>query len=200
MDQIINLKGKSLFPILSLLVLCFVLAACTNKTSEKESNTLNEISTGDGNLSAITAVLEKEFNGPDKEYLRITNDIEENMIKDDVQTYEDGAPELAVYEDYLEMTYGEYFTENGYSSFKPFAFYYHSTNDYKMKTENIEIDQSSTNKDYYSFVVQVNYQNDSETKEYEITGSAICPEEGKIGKISFDVNEDMTEQIMNKPN
>lgn len=197
-----KLIGKSLSATKTPLILlfffcCFLLVGCTDETSEEENGALSE--TNADNISAITTVLEKEFNGPDKKYLQITKDIEENMIKDDVQAYEDGAPELAAYDDYVETTYGDYFTENGYSSFKPFAFYYHSTNDYEIKTESIKVDQSSSNEDNYSFAVKVNYENGSETKEYEITGSAICPEEGKIGKISFDENEDMMQQIMNTP-
>lgn len=198
MMKILFSKSSSL--ILFFVLCCSVLVGCMNETSGEDDDISSETNNGNANVSTITAVLEEEFNGPDKKYLQITDEIEKSMLEDDVQAYERGAPELRAYEDYVKETYKNYFTENGYASFKPFAFLYHSKNDYKIGTESIEVVQISSNENNYRFVVQIQYQNDSETKKYKITGSAIFPEEGKIGKISFDENEDMMRQIMNPQN
>ncbi|WP_019414899.1 hypothetical protein [Paenisporosarcina sp. TG20] len=153
------------------------------------------IGNDDKNKAAIRAVLEKEFTGPDEEYLLLVEEISRQQTDPSYEKYvgpdqPHDATELMAY---IDKTYSPYFTEHGLDSVIMYAFTYHSIGvglDYKMSIDGIEVVQSDNPNapKNYTFTGQVEYENSvGEISQYEVKGKAICSEEGKIGRIYFDV-------------
>lgn len=160
----------------------------------------------DENAEAIRAVIETEFNGPDKEYQALWAEMEEAQVSEEyIDDYEAflESPEYLALMDYMDETYAPYFTENGYENFKNTSAFMYTTGieqDYKLSTSNIEINQSEQGDTLYDFTFQVEYTDQNGNSEtYDFEGDAIVPEEGKIGKIDYmDTLEDgLLQQLRN---
>ncbi len=165
---------KKLTLLLSLTVLvCFLVAGCTqeNQAIEPEQPANSE----DINVKTVEAVLEQEFTGPDKEYTRFWE-------KEGQEKFEEMAS-------YLASKYEPYFTENELGNFIRQAHGYHFPDaDYQMSIEEMEVKQSDNKNasNQYDFTVQVAIESPNEEKTlYEVTGTAIFSEEGKIGRIKI---------------
>jgi len=191
---------KSMGFFLFLILSCFLVTGCTEDNPKAESE--ETVPPEDKNKAAIRAVIEKEFTGPNEEYIRVQKDLvnksRELHGKEGVTYTTDpiiGTPELAAYEEFLKKTYGSYFMDYAYEHFaRVYAFSYQFSfdvdddNNYQMTVGDIEVIQSenpNASKNY-SFTAQVEYKNKAgETSQHEVSGKAICSEEGKIGKIDY---------------
>ncbi|MEI4769211.1 hypothetical protein WAX74_06085 [Psychrobacillus sp. FJAT-51614] len=105
----------------------------------------------------------------------------------------DGTPEWTAYEEFVEKTYKPYFTNNAFDKLisTNFAFDYQSyftradNVDYKMNVSNIVVKQED-HPTIYRFTFEVEFVNSAgKTSTHQLIGEAICPEEGKIGRIQF---------------
>jgi|GEM_PF-1527672 len=194
--------NKRLGFFLFLILACLLVTGCTEDKPEAEKEEAVAVPAVDKNKAAIQAVIEKEFTGPNEEYLSVQEDFvnksSELQGKEGVTYTADpmiGTPELAAYEEFLKETYEEYFMDYAYEHFaRVFAFSYQFTFDvedndnYKMTVSDIEITQSDNPNapKNYDFTAQVKYTNKAgETSQHEVSGKAICSEEGKIGKIDY---------------
>lgn len=151
-----------------------------------------EESADEENREAIQAVIEKEFTGPDEQYKALLDAAMEAQISDeymdDYEAYLE-SPEYLALMTYMEETYAPYFTENGYENFinaTP-AFRYSSfEQEYELSPSDIEINQSENGETLYDFTFQVEYTDENgESSQFDFEGSAIVPEEGKIGQIEY---------------
>ena len=96
----------------------------------------------------------------------------------------------------MKKTYEPYFMDYAFDSFtRGFAFSYHfllaAEENFSLPNEkvtDIEVVQSENENTpkAYDFTAQVEYKNDlEEITQIEISGMAICSQEGKIGRIEF---------------
>lgn len=190
-----HLSFKRVTGILLMICASLLFAGCS------QNGTAEENDASDKNKEAIQAVIEKEFNGPDKKYRELWNAATE------IQTAEMNQEEYAAwlktpaykeYMQYMEEAYLPYFTDNSYETFiNTNAFSYSfSDAEYKINTSEIEINQSENEETLYNFTFIVNYKNEEgQTNDYSFGGNAIVPEEGKIGKIQFDDEDGLIEKI-----
>ncbi|NYF25293.1 hypothetical protein [Sporosarcina sp. JAI121] len=159
--------------LLSLALLSLLVAAC----SETEPVDKNKV--------AIQTVLEHEFTAPDKEFMKIFNDLI-NQQSNNPGT----PPDDTQFTNYLEKLYGPHFTEFGYDShimIYPLNFQVAADDSgYQITVDKIAVEQSEDRPRDYDFTVYITYKKEgSNKKKAKITGLAICPEEGKIGKIRY---------------
>ena len=171
----------------TLLFLCLSLVLIVGCTAEKVDDKGGE-SSKSLNEAAIQAVLEKEFTGPDEEYLRLEEAVEEK-VKDLSEEERQSFPELEDLRAYVREMYVPYFTDSGLDSF--INAFHHPMVD-KISIDHIEVVQSENENapKNYSYTAQVEYEeNDGDStilEIFEISGTAICSEEGRIGKIVID--------------
>lgn len=163
------------------------------------------------NEVSIKAVLAYEFTGPNESYLRLQRLLSaksEEIMKQQQEGLEfksdplQGSPELVTYEKFVEQTYAPFFTESTFETFKLMAFSYHfpfagmENPQYRMAIEDIRIKQNEQNTKLYQFTAQVEYENPhGQTSAYEINGSAIFSEAGKIGRVDFQNDSGLLEAI-----
>lgn len=155
-------------------------------------------------VDAIRAVIEEEFNGPDEQYKDLLDAAMEAQISDEyVEDYEAylKSPEHLALMNYMEETYADYFTENGYDNFinaTPAFMYSGFDQNYQLNPSDIEITQSENGSTLYDFTFQVEYTDENgESSQFDFEGSAIVPEEGKIGQIEYlDGYEDGLHQVL----
>ena len=192
---------KRIGGILFLIFTCFLIMGCSSKNAVKQGEAAEVPETAiDKNKAAIEAVLEIEFTGPDEEYLRLRENYDaksrEFWEKDpEGETYTVdpmiGTPEFMELEEYSKKTYASYFMDYAYDNFKVWAFQYHWFGKeaiYQMDAADIEVTQSDNPKTplQYNFTVLVEYvDKEGEAMQFEISGKVICPEEGKIGKLTY---------------
>lgn len=146
----------------------------------------------DASAEAIRAVIKEEFNGPDEQYKELLDAAMEAQISeeyvDDYEAYLESPENLALM-NYMEETYASYFTENGYENFinaAPAFMYSGFEQEYELNPSAIEITQSENGETLYNFTFQVEYIDDNgESSQFDFEGSAIVPEEGKIGQIEY---------------
>lgn len=182
---------KKAFSILFLVFASFLFVGCSDNGTA-EGNGAEAEETVDKSEQAIRAVIEKEFNGPDEKYKELLDKAMEAQISDeyaeDYEAYLE-SPEYQALMDYMEETYASYFTENGYDTFiraAPAFMYSGFEQDYKLTPSAIEIVQNEKEATLYDISFQVEYTNEnSESSQFNFEGSAIAPEEGKIGKIEY---------------
>ncbi|MDQ0429449.1 major membrane immunogen (membrane-anchored lipoprotein) [Planomicrobium stackebrandtii] len=181
---------KKAVGILYLIFAILLIVGCSaNGTAEGTGAEAEE--TVDESEQAIRAVIEKEFNGPDEKYKELLDTAMKAQISDkymdDYEAYLE-SPEYQALMSYVEETYASYFTENGYDTFiNTSAFMYAGfDSDYELNTSAIDIAQSENEKTLYNFTFQVEYKDENgESNQFDFEGSAIAPEEGKIGKIEY---------------
>ena len=197
--RIMKVMGGTLF----LLFSCLLIVGCSQETVENQGEAVVPLE--DKNKAAIRAVIEQEFTVPNEEYIQI----QKNLLNKSMELYEkgeaegvtytsdplEGTPELAAYNEFMKKTYEPYFMDYAFDSFtRAFAFSYHfflaAEEDfhYQMKVTDIEVVQSENENTpkAYDFTAQVEFKNDlEEITQIEISGMAICSQEGKIGRIEF---------------
>lgn len=181
-----SLPVKKMLGVLLVIFACLVMVGCSDKgTAETDES-------ADKSAEAIAAVIEKEFNGPDKKYRELWDAAMATQKADMSQEEYDAilaGPEHKALEGYMEETYASYFTGNGYDNFiraTPAFHYSIFDHDYKLSASDIEINQHEKEPTLYNFTFQVAYENENgETAPFNFEGEAIVPEEAKIGKIHF---------------
>ncbi|AIY06149.1 hypothetical protein Plano_2184 [Planococcus sp. PAMC 21323] len=187
--------------IVLMLISFLLIAGCSENGEAKEVETEKITDSVEKDKSAIQAVIEKQFNGPDEEYRELWNTAMDSQTGDmDEEQYNAwlNSPEYKALMDYMSDTYAPYFTDNAYETFsKTDAFLYSfSDQEYKLKTANIEINQNEVEKTLYTFTFQVMYENDiDETETFDFKGEAIVPTAGEIGKYQVDDQERLLEKI-----
>ena len=158
-----------------------------------------------GKNESINVIVEHSGKLRVKGKVKEAKDIAEEIIKQKTDpSYEEYVgPDQPINEEarieYLKDNYSTYFTENGFDNFINSAFLYHWFGDYQMSVTDIETIQSDnpdalTN---YTFTAQVKFgDKNGEKRQYEISGKAICPEEGKIGSITITDNDTLRSTIL----
>jgi len=204
-DKVGRTKKRYVAPIFISLVMVavafFLVISLINQNPNSPNQLAAEIDNGDKNKAAIRAVLEKEFTGPDEEYLLRLDEMFEHQEDPSYEVY------VGRLTDYMEETYSSYFTESGLDGFTrttpAFSHHYSGRNyDYQISISDIEVVQSDNPKTpkSYSFTGLVEYEDEvGETSQYEIQGKAICSEEGKIGRIQI-VATELEEKIRDNRN
>ena len=166
-----------------------------------EKNLAVDIPLEDKNKAAIRTVLEKEFTGPNEEYLVIVEDLRRQQIDPTYEGYvgQEQPTDDTAWRAFAKETYGDYFTENGLENFlmaTPAFMYQWDDLDYQLSIDDIKVTQSENSNapKNYSFTAKVTYKfKNGETKLYELKGEAICSEEGKIGKIFYSTGNLLTQ-------
>lgn len=188
-----HLSMQKTIGLLFLIFTLFFVAGCSaNGTAE--SNEAEK--TADKSEQAIRSVIEKEFNGPDEEYKELFDAAMDAQISeeysDDYGAYLE-SPEHQALMNYTEVTYADYFTENGYENFvnhAPAFMYSTLDGDYKLNTSAIEFTQNENESTLYNFTFTVDSTDENgESDQFNFEGKAMAPEEGKIGTIEY-VDED----------
>lgn len=191
----LQLFSKKTMAILLLVCVSLATAACS------QSGTAQENEVADENKQAIQAVIEKEFNGPDKKYRELWEATmafpTDEMNEEEYNAFQE-TPEYKALLNYTKETYAPYFTANAYETFSrtgAFAYSF-SEKDYTLNTDDLEITQSENEPTLYNFTFNVNYENESgETGVYSFDGNSIVPEKGKIGKIQFNDQDGLNQAI-----
>jgi len=190
--------------IIMVTVAVFLMISLINQSLDSTNQLAAGINDEDKNKAVIRAVLEKEFTGPDENYLLRLEEMFDHQEDPSYEVY------VGRLNDYIEETYSSYFTESGLDSFKTTtpAFRYHFSGrnyDYQLSISKIEVIQSdnpNTPKSY-SFTGLVEYEDEvGETSQFEVQGKAICSEEGKIGRIQITASalQEKIHDDMNKNN
>lgn len=173
-----HLSARTLLGVL--LLASLVMAGCSGQgTTETDE-------AADKNAEAISAVIEKEFNGPDEIYRELWETAMAKQQADMSQEEYDAitaGPEYQALEDYTEEAYASYFTENGFDDFSRSGAFYYSLfeGDYQLSMSDIDIAQNEQEPTLYTFTFNVLHEDEPFTFE----GKAMVPENGKIGKIEF---------------
>ena len=80
-----HLSMKTMGGILFLLFSCFLIVGCSQEKAEDLDK--EYYSNGSKNKAAIRAVLEKEFTGPDEEYLRLSEELYKQQMDPSYEGY-----------------------------------------------------------------------------------------------------------------
>lgn len=181
---------KNAFGMLFLIFISLTIAGCS-ANGAIEANRAEPEETADKSEQAIRAVIEKEFNGPDKKYKELWDAAVDAQVSEkyseDYEAYLE-SPEYQALVDYMEETYAPYFTDNGYDNFINQAAFMYATfdEDYQLNTSAIEIAQNEKEPTLYDFTFQVEYTDENgEAEPFNFKGDAIAPEDGKIGRIQY---------------
>ena len=179
----------------------FMLVGCGNDPDESlhDENTKN--------IEIIKTVLEKTLNAPDKVLLsKLFDEDNATIIIQDSQTTidspEDGKSDL---DNYLQDTYGEYFTDYGYEKFfitsgEGFNYsVYAERADYTIVSNEIAVVQDEEDRQRYEFDATVSYTNELQEEHKALLNGRVEMENGKIN--SFNINDDdgLLRQMMSKP-
>lgn len=157
------------------------------------SSTNIQSTSKDDNASSIETVLQNQFNGPDPELMSLLKDPENatfigNMAKEG--NNKEKGNEL---EKYFSEIYKPSFTENMYTKFiGAYAMNYHTAaaeNNYKIKVEELKINQDDSNKENYDFSLNVSYEGNEKNGSEKVKGKAYMNDEGKINKIEYFEND-----------
>ena len=136
------------------------------------------------NIELIHAVLEFEFNTPNKESVKANNEFFKSL-----EGKEGSVPFSKDYEAYLKDNYGPYFSESGYDKLlRTKALLFHlaaDKYDYQTTVNKIDIEQNKDVPTNYYFTVYIDYEKKGEGKvDGEITGIAIL-RPGGIEEIKY---------------
>lgn len=192
-DRMAKKRKRPIFPafislaiiaIASLLFLTFA----NPLESEKSAKPLS-------NEEAIMAVLEKEYNGPDKELIRLKNDwfnLQSNTDTKNQEEYDQllQSKEYKDYIDYYFTTFGEYFTEDELkhviSSVLVFKYnHYLEDTDLEIHLENVDIKQEKDYPNIYRPIIEVSLTNRQGQKIHHTIQEEFIfstSEPGKIGR------------------
>ncbi|WP_342598822.1 hypothetical protein MHB48_15320 [Psychrobacillus sp. FSL H8-0483] len=147
------------------------------------------------NEEVIRAVLEREYNGPDMEFLGLINDWMNLQSRTEAKNQEeyDQLLESKEYKDYMnyyQTTFGEYFTENmltkAINSVLVFKYHYYlEDTDIEMHLENVDIKQEKDHPNIYRPVIEVSLTNSQGQKIFHTFREEFIfskSEPGKIGR------------------
>ncbi len=206
-DKLGRCRILLLYGVLGLL-LSAIVAGCSTEGGagdEEVAETAENVEPDDDEMDkseeAIRAVITQEFNGPDETYRHLWNVMADKQPVDPSEEEYSAFLESVEYTDlmdYMEESYAKYFTENGYENFSRIGAFYYSFSDreYQLSTSDIDIVQSDNGETLYSFTFNVWHEPaEGEAAAYRFEGRAIVPEEGKIGKIEFDDQDQLIEEI-----
>lgn len=146
---------------------------------------------------AITHVLNEEFNGPNKEFIKLkTNPA--NVLTGSSTSAED-SDTVFLYE-FLEKTYGPYFTESGFDNFVPYAYFYHlgeESSSYQFTLGSVEIKKTNDAPSQYQIDFQVRFTNSFGVSEnFPMKGIAKFGGGGKLQDIEFEDPEGLSVTIL----
>ena len=196
---------KKIKSFLLLIFVCFLIVGCSQENTNKEETI---VPTEDKNKAAVEAVLKLEFTGPNEEYTMVQQNIDKKW--DEIHTTQpegefaaslpEDSTELVAFYDLLDKTYKPHFMDYAYDTLirtgSAYSYHYGFTGlkenvRYQMNVSDIKVTQSeneNTPKNY-EFTAQVEYKNTSdEVTTYQIIGTAILSEVGKIGM--FTISDD----------
>lgn len=141
--------------------------------------------TGDPNKVVIQKVLERQFTGPDKEFMDLMSNPKYKIV-------ENGAEINLELDKYIEEVYGEYFTESELDSFmSAFGTTYQSfanSSGYTLHFKEASIQEDEQVSNRYTFVAKIGYQkNGDEEKIANVEGLVLfsTKEEWRIGKFEY---------------
>lgn len=165
------------------------------------------------NEEVIMAVLEREYNGPDRELFRLINnwlDFQSKTVAKSQEEYDQllKSKEYTDMMDYYKTTFGEYFTEdmltNAIYSVMVFKHnYYLEDTDIEMHLENVEIKQEKDHPNIYRPIIEVSLTNSKGQKIYHTLQEEFIfstSEPGKIGRYNITKDGDgvtLREKIIN---
>lgn len=149
----------------------------------------------DPNIHVIEQVLELQFNGPDEEFMEVMwNPANKRMV--------DGEEVNEAFDDYVDAAYGEYFTDSEREAFmRAFGTHYHFltyVNGYDMRLVNVEVQQSETVENRYSFTAKVaSWKKGGKEQRAEVKGVVLfsTTETGRIGKFTYGSDGGLAEQL-----
>lgn len=173
--------------------------------SENQGVLSKEVSNSEEiNIRIVQAVLEHEFTGPNKEFIRLKENVRKALINPT-------EAELAIEEadrkkvsDHVRRIDERYFTESGLEGFMkstPAHKFQNSVAEYQLGVEEMEVKQSDYKNasNQYHFTVQVAIESPGEEKTlYEVSGKAIFSEEGKIGRMFIADKDGLLRDKLNK--
>ncbi|ANU13828.1 hypothetical protein B481_2403 [Planococcus halocryophilus Or1] len=194
-------KNKRIIGLLLVFVSFLLIAGCSGNGEAKKVETEKTMGSVEKDKATIQAVIEKQFNGPDKKYRELWKAAMETQTGDmDEEQYNAwlSSSEYEALIDYMSDTYASYFTENAYDTFKNTDAFMYSLSDheYKLSTANIKITQNEIEKTLYTFTFQVLFEPETgELETFNFDGEAIVPTAGKIGKIQFNNQQTLLEKI-----
>lgn len=156
-----------------------------NKPSEIEQRTIHY-------------VLSQEFNGPNKQFIKLkTNPA--TISDEEAIPSNDGLETIYLYE-FLENTYGPYFTESGFENFVPYAYFYHlgeESSSYQFTLGKVDIEKSKEAPSQYELKFEVNFTNSiGVSQNFPMTGIAEFAENGKLQDIEFEDPEGLSVTIL----
>lgn len=135
--------------------------------------------------TAITKVLEHQFNGPDEKFMEL-------LWNPKYTTVVNNKEENKEFDKYVAEVYGPYFTDSELDLFiAAFATSYQSRafdTGHKLSLKDITIEQSDKISNRYTFIAKVGYQkNGDEEKIANVEGEVLfsTKEDGKIGRFSY---------------
>lgn len=191
-DRMATKRKRHLFPaFISLAIIAIASFLFLTFANPSESEKSAELLT---NEEVIKAVLDREYNGPDMELLRLKNDWMNLQSKTDAKNQEeyDQLLETKEYKEFINYyftTFGEYFTENtlksAISSVLVFKYnHYLENTDLEMHLENVDIKQEKAHPNIYRPVIEVSLTNSHGQKIYHTLREEFIfstSEPGKIG-------------------
>ncbi|MGI2329063.1 hypothetical protein [Planococcus sp. YIM B11945] len=199
-----NVRLAPAFISVAMLAIVFIFAfTFFNGDSLSENDVASGTSGIDKNEAVIREVLEKEFTGPDEEYIRLMQRMFQQQKGDMTEEEYNAFQKSSVVQDftsYEKAKYAGFFTENGLDRFinSGLAFIFSSAEgDHQISLGEVEITRNENNPALYQFAFTVNFESGSGEKEqFALEGDAIVPEEGKIGKFNLSAGvEQLSEKL-----
>ena len=168
---------------LAVLMAVFVVSGCAHAKAD------------DPKIHTIERVLELQFNGPDKEFLKVMWNPANKQIVDGVEVNE-------AFDQLVEDQYGPYFTDKELDQFiRVFGTYFPGLADiygYELRLEDADIEVSETVADRYVFTAEVAFQKKGgKEQRAEVEGFVLFSgiQEGKIGKFTYTSDQGLSERL-----
>ncbi|QFF99964.1 hypothetical protein PB01_14665 [Psychrobacillus glaciei] len=192
-DRIETKRKRNIFPafislaIIAIASFLFITISNPSETEQSAKPLSNE--------KVIKAVLEREYNGPDEEYLRLMNnwmDLQSETKTENQEQYNQllQSKEYTDLMDYFPNTFGEYFSEGVLTSLintnLVFKYdYFLENKDIEMHLENVEIKPEKDHPNIYHPVIEVSLTNSQGQKIFHTFREEFIfstSEPGKIGR------------------
>ncbi|WP_173916777.1 hypothetical protein [Halobacillus sp. Marseille-Q1614] len=176
----------------SLLFMCFAFLVAGCSSSQPAESADREAETN------IKKVLEHQFTGPDQELLKHLKDPGiATVIGIDGETK---PPKKSTpLDQYLQDTYGEYFTENMYEKFvllHAMSYYFEvEDSSYTINLVEADIREDVDTEDAYFFTARVLFENENDAYTAEVTGKANVNEDKKIERMLYFDDDRLIEKI-----
>ncbi|WP_391116906.1 hypothetical protein [Psychrobacillus sp. L3] len=210
-DRIETKRKRNIFPafislaIIAIASFLFITISNPSETEQSAKPLSNE--------EVIMAVLEREYNGPDDEYLRLMNNwmnLQSETKAENQEQYNQllQSKEYTDLMDYFPNTFGEYFSEGVLTSLinsnLVFKYdYFLEDTDIEMHLESVEIKQEKDHPNIYRPKIEVSLTNSKGQKIYHTLQEEFIfstSEPGKIGRYNITKDGDgvtLKEKIKN---